>query len=463
MVDNQFNIITTNGTSSAIQVIAGSSKQALVAPTLTMPKNGYLYVYVSNESPQDVYFDDVTVQHQAGPLVQEQSYYPFGLPMAAISDKAALKPNTPYKYNAGAELEEEGIDYYNTFYRKYDAQIGRFTGVDMYADMYADVNPYQYAVNNPIMFNDPNGDQIPAPGRYKPWVTRNGKTNIDYIDAFLHPQDEVFGGDAFFGGGGGSGGGGGDYSEFWGNYLSNTDNLEHREGEGWYQKRNETWFGYNGDNGYSWIKPTYSGERYLSYDGWATFTGITIREIWEAYIAPAESKSVDKSSFWGWVQTGLDILGSTEIPILSQIGDIASGVISLAQGDYKGALLSLGGAFIPGLSQVKLARNVFKHADEAVDGAYQVYHLINKNTKAVEYVGITKRGTDIRFAEHLLDKKKADWIGDVRPIIMNNGLTKREARIAEQNFINQFKLDNLRNINNSIAPKNWGSFGINPF
>ena len=52
--------------------------------------------------------------------------------MYAISDKAALKGVVPYKYNGGVELEEDGIDYYNTFYRKYDAQIGRFTGVDIF-------------------------------------------------------------------------------------------------------------------------------------------------------------------------------------------------------------------------------------------------------------------------------------------------------------------------------------------
>ena len=49
----------------------GMSKQALVAPLQTMAKNGYLYVYVSNESPQDVYFDDITVKHYTGPLLQE--------------------------------------------------------------------------------------------------------------------------------------------------------------------------------------------------------------------------------------------------------------------------------------------------------------------------------------------------------------------------------------------------------
>jgi hypothetical protein len=71
--------------SGVMQVQIGSGKDALGAPLQTISKNGYLYVYVSNESPQDVYFDDRTVKHFTGPLLQEQTYYPFGVEMARIS------------------------------------------------------------------------------------------------------------------------------------------------------------------------------------------------------------------------------------------------------------------------------------------------------------------------------------------------------------------------------------------
>ncbi|HCC94255.1 MAG TPA: hypothetical protein DEQ26_07990, partial [Flavobacteriaceae bacterium] len=53
-------------------------------------------------------------------------------------------------------------------------------------------------------------------------------------------------------------------------------------------------------------------------------------------------------------QAVLDILGSTEIPIVSQLADIGSAGISLYNGDYLGAGLSLAGTIIPGLSQAKL-------------------------------------------------------------------------------------------------------------
>jgi RHS repeat-associated protein len=185
LFDNQFNLVATN--TGVAQVIAGASKQALVAPLQNISKNGYLYVYVSNESPQDVYFDDITVKHYTGALVQEQAFYPFGLQMSNISDKAALKANNPYRFNAGSELEEDGVNYYNTFYRKYDAQIGRFTGVDMLSEVGFSQSPYHFGENNPITFNDPTGAlkavnpaSFNNAGDLLKYIQENGISGFDY-------------------------------------------------------------------------------------------------------------------------------------------------------------------------------------------------------------------------------------------------------------------------------------------
>jgi A nuclease family of the HNH/ENDO VII superfamily with conserved AHH len=184
----------------------------------------------------------------------------------------------------------------------------------------------------------------------------------------LHPQDEVFGGDMF--GSGGGGGGGGNYADFWANFVDNAPQNK---------KLN---FGRNGRNGqYGY----WHSER---PEDWLTATvreePVFVRTIikWEYFdggVSESKPEVKLKSTFWSWVQTGLDVLGSTEIPILSQIGDLASGVISLAQGDYKGALLSLGGAFIPGLSQAKLGRNILKNVDNGINfvkNTFQKHHLI---------------------------------------------------------------------------------------
>ncbi|UII31989.1 hypothetical protein LVD17_27250 [Fulvivirga ulvae] len=47
---------------------------------------------------------------------------------------------------------------YETFYRQYDAAIGRFTAVDIMVNKYPSVTPYNYCFNDPVSYNDPMGD-----------------------------------------------------------------------------------------------------------------------------------------------------------------------------------------------------------------------------------------------------------------------------------------------------------------
>ncbi|MBS1745535.1 MAG: hypothetical protein JST21_05145 [Bacteroidetes bacterium] len=98
------------------------------------------------------------VTHIHGHLLQEEGYYPFGLEMKAISSQAAMKMQTQYKFNAGTMLETSfDVDYYETYFRQYDAQIGRFTGVDVLSEQTIALSGYQFAGDNPISFNDPTG------------------------------------------------------------------------------------------------------------------------------------------------------------------------------------------------------------------------------------------------------------------------------------------------------------------
>lgn len=129
---------------------------------IPVPKNGYLLVYVSNESNFDVFFDNLQIIHKPGPILEETHYYPFGLTMAGISSKAAGILENKYKFSGKEQQSKEfsdggGLNYYDFGARNYDPQIGRWFNHDKFAEVYVALTQYQYAANNPIKLIDEAG------------------------------------------------------------------------------------------------------------------------------------------------------------------------------------------------------------------------------------------------------------------------------------------------------------------
>lgn len=93
-------------------------------------------------------------------ITDQNDYYPFGMSFIRTAEEQAFFGTASYqnyKYN-GKELQETGMYDYGA--RFYMPDIGRWGVVDPLAEQYRRWSPYNYAVNNPIMFIDPDGRGI---------------------------------------------------------------------------------------------------------------------------------------------------------------------------------------------------------------------------------------------------------------------------------------------------------------
>ena len=106
-------------------------------------------------------------------IMEENHYYPFGLkhtynlPWLKIEydptlSSKKIKPSIvknfyKYKYNGKEFQDELNLNLYDYGARNYDAALGRWFGIDPLADLYEDISPYQYALNDPIRYTDPDG------------------------------------------------------------------------------------------------------------------------------------------------------------------------------------------------------------------------------------------------------------------------------------------------------------------
>ncbi|MCU0420066.1 MAG: DUF6443 domain-containing protein, partial [Cyclobacteriaceae bacterium] len=139
--------------------------------TITQP--GYVYIYLSNESPSlvEVFFDDFRVTHTKGPVIQTDDYYPFGLSFNSYQRENSV-PNRK-KFNSIEEVTDLGLNVYTALYRVDDPAIGRWWQIDPKPNF--SWSPYSSRSNIPMRYSDPLGDTVVIQHKNQSYVYENGK------------------------------------------------------------------------------------------------------------------------------------------------------------------------------------------------------------------------------------------------------------------------------------------------
>jgi len=132
---------------------------------------------------------------------REDDFDPFGNVLPGRSYNAGT-PNDLNKFTGHERDQEGGLDLDYMLARNYDSELGRFYSVDPLHYKFPAWSPYNYTMNNPIIYIDPNGKELiiyylNKEGEEVNWVF-NGKNVKDapknefvqkVIEVWNHAQD----------------------------------------------------------------------------------------------------------------------------------------------------------------------------------------------------------------------------------------------------------------------------------
>jgi RHS repeat-associated protein len=127
--------------------------------TLTIKRDGYVTVYVGNESEADVYFDDVTVEHRQGLQVQETQYDPAGMELAGLAPPSpGIRGLNNYRFNGKEFQMDLGLNWNHQDWRFFDPQLLRWHAGDPELENGQESwTPYSFGYDNAIRYADGNG------------------------------------------------------------------------------------------------------------------------------------------------------------------------------------------------------------------------------------------------------------------------------------------------------------------
>ncbi|MFZ6011480.1 MAG: RHS repeat-associated core domain-containing protein, partial [Bacteroidota bacterium] len=123
-------------------------------------QDGFIYVWVSNESEATkVFFDDLKITHQGVMVTQATDYGSWGDILREQKTDESV-----YRFGYQGQFSERDLEtgWSHFELREYDAIIGRWTVTDPYGEYWS---PYIGMGNDPINLNDPNGGSVTNPGK----------------------------------------------------------------------------------------------------------------------------------------------------------------------------------------------------------------------------------------------------------------------------------------------------------
>jgi RHS repeat-associated protein len=157
--------------------------------------NKYIYSYTDHLGNVRLSY---TKNGSGTEIIEEGNFYPFGLKHEGYNSTIG-NPAYNYGYN-GKELQKEtGWSDYGA--RMYMSDIARWGVIDPLAESSRRFSPYNYALNNPVMFIDPDGRKAISPdarpemiggistGGAAEYLATGGRAEWGSFDKFITPYD----------------------------------------------------------------------------------------------------------------------------------------------------------------------------------------------------------------------------------------------------------------------------------
>jgi len=160
--DNQKQLVPSN--SGFIQVTDPNQLRTILTNEITIQKDGFMHIYLSNgSSNKGVSFDKFMMTSVTGKTRQINHYYPYGLPIADIDgnyndylNKYSAKEHQTGEYES-RNLDQKGLEMFDFEARFWEPQLARWTSPDPLMQFQ---NPYLGMGNNPVRYVDSDGQIV---------------------------------------------------------------------------------------------------------------------------------------------------------------------------------------------------------------------------------------------------------------------------------------------------------------